>query len=198
LKSAPLSTLAPAILKTLATIYRARYGRGMNGRMPTLPALLVLLALGACATDKEAYPSLAIRPGERVSATMQPAAPAPAPAEPAPSAETLGQVGQLRAAAADANRRFQTAAQAAQGPVDAARGAAPGSEQWSVAQVALSDAEARHNETLAALSSLDSLYVSARTEGAAADEIEVAVNEVAAIAEAESGRLDTLKSALSQ
>ena len=169
----------------------------MNGRNSPFAPLLAVLALFACTADKDAYPSLAIRPAERVSATMQPVAPAPEPTQAPPSAEVLGQVGQLRAAAADANRRFRAAAKAAQAPVNAAHGAAPGSEQWSVAQVALSDAEARHNETVAALGSLDHLYVAARTEDAKSDEIEAAVNEVSAMADAESLQLDALGGALS-
>lgn len=169
----------------------------MNGRAnapsPVIASALAALALVACAADKEPYPSLAIRPAERVSATMQPVAPTAEPTQPALSGAVLDQVGQLRAAAADANRRFQVAAHAAQAPVDAARGAAPGSEQWSVAQVAVSDAEARHNETVAALAGLDSLDVAAQTDGKARGDIETAVNEAAALVDSENRQLDALK-----
>jgi hypothetical protein len=168
----------------------------MSPRRALPSVLLCALALGACAGDKQGYPSLSIRPAERVSATYTPAAPAPEPAPPAPSAGALGQAAKLRADAADANRRFEAAAQAAQAPVNAARGAAPGSEQWSVAQVALADAEARHNETVAALASLDSIQVAAQTEGSALGDIETAVAEVSALADAESRRLDTLMAAI--
>jgi hypothetical protein len=170
----------------------------MNARRASLPALLCVLALAGCAADKTGYPSLSIRPAERVSATYTPAAPTPEPLPPAPSAEALGQVAKLRADAADADKRFQLAADAAQAPVNAARGAAPGSEQWSVAQVALADAEARHNETVAALAGLDSIHVAAQTDGSALGDIEAAVTEVSALADAENRRLDALAGALSQ
>lgn len=169
----------------------------MSLRRAALAASIVAaLALGACASGKETYPSLAIRPAERVSGTLQPAPPVPEPAPPAPSGQVLDEIAQLRAAAADADRRFQSAAQAARAPVNAARGTAPGSEQWSVAQVAVSEAQARHNEAVAALGRLDQIHVAAQTEGTALNEIEAAVNTVAALVQAQDQALDALQAGL--
>jgi hypothetical protein len=164
----------------------------MTPRPATLFTLFTALALTACAADKESYPSLAVRPAERVSGTLQPVAPAPPPPSP-PSAEALGRIAQLRADAADADRRFQAAAQAAQAPVNAARGTAAGGERWAVAEVALSDAVARHNETLAALAALDQIRLAAQMDGSDLTEIEAATNEVAALADSEDRRLDELR-----
>ena len=168
---------------------------------PRLTALAALISAAAAVTDgaaagKDSYPSLAIRPAERPSGTIQPAPPAPEPAPPPISGQTLDEIAQLRAAAADADRRFQAAAQAAQRPVTAAHGAAPGSEAWAVAQVALSEAEARHNEAVAALGRLDQIHVEAQTEGASLTEIEAAVGEVAAQVQAQDAAIDGLEAGL--
>lgn len=171
------------------------------GMKPHLTALAALISVAAAlnasaAAGKDTYPSLAIRPAERPSGVLQPATPVPEPALPAPSGQTLDEIAQLRAAAADADKRFQAAAQAAQKPVNTARGSAPGTEAWSVAQIAVSDAEARHNETIAALGRLDQIHVEAQTEGNALDEIEAAVTDVAAQVEAQDQSLDALQASL--
>lgn len=171
----------------------------MTPRPIALPALLaVAMALSACASGGGVYPSLSVREGERVTGTFKPVPAKPALPSPPPSADVLDQVAQLRSDATDANQRFLTAAQAAQAPIAAANGAEPGSEEWAVAEVALSNAQARHNETVAALSGLDRIYVAAQMAGNELGKIQAAVDEVSALVDAENKRLNALGASLSQ
>ncbi len=125
-------------------------------RVPLVLALLV----AACATREDPrFPSLAMRPAERVTGTMAPGTPEPPP--PALTPTTGDRLAALRGQALAAHRLFgehrgRTAALAAAG-----RGAAPGSESWSVAQVALADLESSRSEAMIALADLDRLYVEA-------------------------------------
>ncbi len=131
-------------------------------------AILFPLALvAACASTGSArYPSLATRPGERVSGTAEPvAAPAPPPA----TAATGSRVTQLRAQAQAAHARFAERRASAAALSAAAQGAAVGSEAWSVAQVALASLEAARSEAMIALADLDSLYVDAKNAAAMTD-----------------------------
>ena len=126
-------------------------------------AILVPLALvAACtSTQGDAYPSLATRPGERISGTAQPVPPpAPPPATAAIGSRTV----QLRAQARAAHARFGERRASAASLSAAAQGAAVGSESWSVAQVALASLEAARSEAMIALADLDSLYVTAKID----------------------------------
>ena len=71
-----------------------------------------------------------------------------------------------------------------------------GGRRGAVAQVALSEAEARHNEAVAALGRLDQIHVEAQTEGASLTEIEAAVGEVAAQVQAQDAAIDGLEAGL--
>lgn len=124
-------------------------------------AILIPLALvAACAsTGSTGYPSLATRPGERVSGTAEPVAP---PAPPPATAATGSRIAQLRSQARAAHARFGERRASAATLSAAAQGAAVGSEAWSVAQVALASLEAARSEAVIALADLDSLYVTAR------------------------------------
>jgi hypothetical protein len=99
--------------------------------------MLACSALTACASASNSdFPSLAIRPGERASGTIEPvAAPVPPPA----TAATGGRLSRLRDTALAAHRRFGERRGRASQLTAAAQGAPIGSEAWSVAQVALAD-----------------------------------------------------------
>lgn len=125
-------------------------------------AVLALLAamLSACTTPAEDYPSLAIRDAERVTGTMQPAAPAPYVPPPTPAA-VVDRLGQLAADAAEAHRAFTAEVPAVRTAVAAAQGTEPGGESWARAQVALAGLEAARSRAMIALADLDRLYVDA-------------------------------------
>lgn len=146
-------------------------------------AILIPLAmLAACASTGDAgFPSLATRPGERVSGTANPV---PAPAPPPATAETGSRIARLRAQALAAHTRFGERRASAANLSAAAQGAAVASEAWSVAQVALASLEAARSEAMIALADLDSLFVNAKNDAVATggsgdvDAIGAARNEV--------------------
>lgn len=129
--------------------------------------LFPLAFVAACASPGGGkYPSLATRPGERVSGTVEPiAAPAPPPA----TAATGSRIARLRAQAQAAHARFAERRASAATLSAAAQGAAAGSEAWSVAQIALASLEAARSEAMIALADLDSLYVTARIDAVPTD-----------------------------
>jgi hypothetical protein len=128
----------------------------MATRMRPL-VLLPLALLGACASAGDTrFPSLATRPGERVSGTLQPP---PAPTPPPATAATGSRLASLRDKALAAHRAFEAKRGRAATLSAAAHGAAVASEAWSVAQVALADLEAARSQAMIALADLDALYV---------------------------------------
>lgn len=139
-----------------------------------LPAILPLL-LAACA-DTGGYPSLALRDYERgseracgtakpVVAASEPAAPALPPA----SADLRSRLDGLVSAAQEADRQFQAQQATAERAVARTAGAAPASDPWASAQVALAKLETTRSAAVAALAELDMLYADARNS--APDEI---------------------------
>ena len=132
------------------------------GRICLLAALGC--SLGACATPSEEYPSLALRPAERVTGTMQPPLPAPYVPPPTPAA-VVDRLAQLSGEAASAHRAFLAEAPRARTAVAAARGAQVGAESWSVAQVAVAGLESARSRAMIALADLDRLYVDAAVGG---------------------------------
>ena len=144
-------------------------------------ALALIAFLAACKTaDQATYPSLAIRPAERVTGTLEPAPPTIAPP---PSPAVSSQLSQLAADVASAHRAFETAAPAARSAVAAARGSGPGAESWSVAQVAVAGLESSRSRAMIALADLDRLYAAGATEGT--DLAALATARDAAIAQVE-------------
>lgn len=122
--------------------------------------LLFPALLTACASAGEGrFPSLATRPGERVTGTLELP---PTPPPPRATAETGSRLASLRAKALAAHRKFQERRPGAHALSRAAQGAAVASEAWSVAQVALADLEGARSEAMIALADLDSLYVAAQ------------------------------------
>ena len=129
--------------------------------------LFPLALLAACASASGGkYPSLATRPGERVSGTAEPV---PVLAPPPATAATGSRIAQLRAQARAAHARFGERRASAATLSAAAQGSAVASEAWSVAQVALASLEAARSEAMIALADLDSLYVSAKDQAALTD-----------------------------
>lgn len=131
--------------------------------------LATLLVLSACNADRSRFPSLAIRPAERAYGTAQAPAPTASPvtaASTGATADLAARVAALRETAMAAHTRFAAQRGAATSLIGAAKGAAPGTEAWSRAAIALAGLTSARGEGLVALSDLDRLLIAA-TEAAA-------------------------------
>ncbi|MFN4112755.1 MAG: hypothetical protein ACK4GD_02305 [Sphingomonadaceae bacterium] len=129
-------------------------------RAPRVLTLAVSIAiLSGCAGDGGRYPSLAMRPAERVEGTF---VPAPAAITAAPMAEgTLGRLGDLEAAARTAHARFAAQAPAARSRVQSARGANVADNRWAEAQITLAELDSIRSEAAIVLAEIDLLFVDA-------------------------------------
>ncbi|MBW8783770.1 MAG: hypothetical protein JF593_03895 [Novosphingobium sp.] len=139
------------------------------------------LALTACAAAGD-YPSLARRPGERVTGSAPPVAPAVEPSTPAPppSASLATRLDQLVVQARGAHQRFVAAQPRTERLAAAARGAAMGSDNWSVASIALGELESLRSQAMIALADLDALHVETTIAAAGGSRIGDAAAVVAA------------------
>ena len=146
-------------------------------------ALPLLAALAACASAQGEYPSLAIRPAERASGTMQPAAATPVLTPPPQT--TLDKLSQLAADARADHQAFLSQVAGARPAITAARGAAVGNDTWAKAEAALADVRAARAKTMIPLADLDRLLVDAGTQSQATDRIAAARDEVANLVAAE-------------
>jgi hypothetical protein len=172
-------------------------GRNWYGPDVVKPLVLLpfaVLMLAGCASPGR-YPSLGIRDAERATGTLEPAEAEPY-VPPATPAATLDRLGTLSAQAQAAHQAFLAAADKARAPVAAARGAAEGSDRWSVAQVALADLEASRSQAMIALADLDRLYVDATLEAAELTRIADARDEVGSLVEGESRLIAELQATL--
>ena len=161
----------------------------MNPRFAV--ALLMLSAVAGCADGRSGYPSLAPRPIEREVMRADPA-PAAAPVEAPPPA--TADIAQIVAGAQIADAAFKAAVDKARPRIEAARGAAEGSEVWVEGQQAYSDAEAARAPVGAALVELDrrrQAATEANSDGEVAALGEAAL-QVQAIDEAERALLASL------
>ena len=147
---------------------------------PALISAATLLLLTGCAADYNNYPSLARRPAERVSGTIEVAPPtaAPAPVLAPPSADLTARLGQLGEQAQAAHREFTGRRGRAEELVAAAGGAPVGSDGWAQANVALADLETSRSQAMIALADLDELYADARVNGGNAATIAATRNRV--------------------
>lgn len=139
----------------------------MRRLLPPASCAFAALLVTGCAADHSNYPSLARRPAERVSGVAQVAPPttAPQPPAPPPSADLVVRLGQLSDQAQAAHREFTGRQGRAEQLIAAAKGASVGSEDWSVASVALADLESSRSQAMIALADLDELYAAERVAG---------------------------------
>lgn len=151
-------------------------------RAPCSTPILVVLAMAAsgCASSTaENYPSLAVRPAERMEGSFTPVPQAPAPT-PMPEG-TLGRLGELEASARAAHARFREQAATARGIVLAGRGTAVGDNRWGAAQIALADLDSLRSQTAVALGDLDQMYVDATVADSDRQAIDASRRAVVAI-----------------
>lgn len=168
-----------------------------------LTAFLALFALGALADSAAAkpFPSLAKRPSETRDRTPPaPQAVVPAAADP----QLVAQVEGLAKQAESGEAAFRTQLDAGRTAVAAAGPAAPSSEAWVNAQVALSALDNARYDSVAALAGLDSLYVDRQDNADAARvmadlaAIDPVRSRALAMVDAQNDALDGLRGALKQ
>jgi hypothetical protein len=157
-------------------------------------ALGLVATLTACASAQSAYPSLAIRPGERESGTLQPVPSEPV-FTPVPQA-TLDRVSQLAADARADHQAFVEQVASARPIITAARGAAIGDDAWAKGEAAFADVRAARSKTMIPLADLDRLFVDASTNGEKVDRIAAARDEVAGYITSEDRTVDELSANL--
>jgi hypothetical protein len=157
-------------------------------------ALVIIASLSACkSAEEDGYPSLAIRPAERATGTLQPVTRYVPPPTPPAVSDRLAQLG---AEVAGTHRAFEQAAPAARSAVNAAKGSGLGSEAWSVAQVAIAGLESARSRAMIALADLDRLYVAAATEGGELTRIAAARDAAIGKVEQENATISGLLGAL--
>lgn len=145
--------------------------------------LVTLLALGACTTSGDRYPSLAIRDVERAEGRFEPAASIPlaVPEVAIPAGGPLAdRLASLGASADAAHRAFLASASTAERRANAAAGAAVGSNVWATAQVALADLDSARSATAIALGDLDTLMVANAVQAQDVSAIEAVRQQVLA------------------
>lgn len=162
-------------------------------------ALGVATLLGGCA-DRSKFPSLARRPAEdayRAARATPPPPPPPAVLSQGIAAKLAGLLGEAR----EAHGAFEAGRGAATRAAAAARGAARGTENWSVASVAIAKLEAARSRVGVPLAELDRMEVEASNravDGSDADYKAVLATkrDVEALATGETEVIDSLLSQL--
>ena len=154
----------------------------MNRRALFCLVPLAVLLVAGCASGASAdYPSLGKRAIEERFAVVE-TVPLPPPG-PLPT-DLAARLERWRADAATADAAFAALRAETAAAVAAARGAAPGSEAWVVAQQALSRLAVARGPVVAALGDADALYIE-RQDGDAID----GLSEIMALRESLAARL---------
>jgi len=165
-------------------------------RVPLTPiATILLLSMSGCAGGSGRYPSLEIRPGERVTGSFVPP-PEDSNPQPAPiaSADTLERLAELNSQAKQAHAGFEAAIPHTRELANAAEAAEVGTDAWALAQVALADLDSARSQSATALGDLDMMYLDARLTGGARQEIDGTRDAVLAMLEEEDRVLAELRS----
>lgn len=169
----------------------------MKIRLPFL-AMLAPISIGflsACSTSGEKYPSLALRPEER----SQSAADSAAVLHPGPARrETLQMLPQSLDLAESAHAHFLGLAQRAAPLVEAAIGQSIESNDWALAQIALSELDAARSQTAVSLSDLDLAFASATLSFEARSQIVKTRDEVIVLIREEDRVLAQLRGKIDQ
>lgn len=131
----------------------------MSRAFPAFCIGCATLALAACAGNADRYPSLAVRPAERVGGTFAVTNPVP---DPAPLDQpALSRIDRFLSSARATHARFVDRAGTARSQVAAGRGTSPDDNRWALAQVALADLESIRSENAVVLGDIDLMFVDA-------------------------------------
>jgi len=182
------SSLARAVLRAMAM--------AMIDRKTCLVAVALGMLAGCSGTGSDGYPSLAIRPVERVQGSFEPVAVQQLDVPPV-EVELTGsldaRLATLVGQAEQAHRTFMAAAPKAEQQVTAARDAAVGSDAWAIAQVALADLDSARSEAAVALGDLDILHAAGTLQAEDVSAIDVARDQVIALVSVEDTTLERLR-----
>jgi hypothetical protein len=160
-------------------------------RFKRIPALSLILLLAACANGGD-YPSLALRPAERMQGTLTPDTPDVAvPPLAALSADIAQRLAELRHDAAARHAEFTAAVPATQRLANAA--GATGSDSWASAQVALADLDSLRSRAAVPLADLDTLWVDATLEEGPREAVAAVRDEIEAMVKREDETLARLR-----
>lgn len=144
----------------------------MSRALQAFCSLPALLAIAACASGSDRYPSLAVRPAERVGGTF--AAPSPVPEPSAPGQAATTRIDSLVTSANAAHRRFLDRVESARTLALAGRGAGPEDNRWAAAQIALADLDSIRSDTAIALGDLDLMFVDTTLSNIRREQVEQA------------------------
>ena len=169
-----------------------------------LAAFLALFALAPATTEAQTratYPSLTKRPAE----ARDREAPAPRPVEAAPADPALtAEVAKLGQQADSGEAAFRQQIAQGRSTVSAASSAAPNSEAWVSAQMAISMLDSARYDSVAAMAGLDTLYISRQDSTDVARvmadlaTIEPVRSRALAAVDAQNDALDALRKSLRQ
>lgn len=182
------STLARAVPRAMAM--------AMIDRKSCFVALVLGTLAGCSGADPDGYPSLAIRPVERVQGTFEPVAVQQLDVPPVEVELTVSLDARLAALvgqAEQAHRTFMAAAPKAEGQVTAARQAEVGTDAWAIAQVALADLDSARSEAAVALGDLDILHAAGTLQAEDVSAIDAAREQVIALVTVEDATLERLR-----
>jgi hypothetical protein len=130
--------------------------------MNLAPILLLSTLLAGCAAPADTgYPSLLPRPIEK-RGFSEPERPTPVAA---PDPVLDGRIAQEQAALAKANAAFDAGATTAERLAAKAGNAAPGTEAWIAAQVALAELDTLRSATAGSLADIEQLAIDRASEG---------------------------------
>lgn len=160
--------------------------------------LLLAAVLTACAAPQGEYPSLRVRPAERLAADFETTAALPQVPETPEPADLLARAGQYAASAREADAGFRQLAPLAGSRAQAARGAEPGSNRWSDAQIAIAMLDSQRSKTAAALADLDLLYAERALALESRAGIDLVRQEVANMVSGQDLTLENLKAMIEQ
>ncbi|MBU2340836.1 MAG: hypothetical protein KKE77_06275 [Alphaproteobacteria bacterium] len=161
----------------------------------SLPALCAL-ALSACASSGDEFPSLAIRDVERAQGQFEPipVAPIDVPEIPTNYEGSLGdRLATLVESARAAHERFVRSEGVARRTVSGAGRAPVGSDNWASSQVALADLESIRSDTAIALAEIDILHIAASVAAEDRVRIDAARDSILALVEEEDAALSELR-----
>ncbi|MFU7527939.1 hypothetical protein [Qipengyuania sp. ASV99] len=155
--------------------------------LPILTSGLVAALLAGCAQSSDKYPSLAIRPAERVGAPMT--APTPAPTT---SAQAFERIKAAAEAARAVHQQFIARQPDALRRAQAARGLGMDDNRRAAAEIALSDLKSLHGQTALSLSDLDRLEFESASTFAATNDINAAQALVGEILSRQTALMDAV------
>lgn len=155
----------------------------MSRAFPAICIGCATLALAACAGSGDHYPSLAVRPAERVGGTFAVTNPVP---DPTPLDQpALSRIDTWLASARAIHARFVDRAASARPQVAAGRGSNPDDNRWALAQVALADLESIRSENAVMLGDIDLLFVDATLSNTERDQVAHARDAILALIQQE-------------